>query len=50
MMYKMTYAGQTAVFTGDCIFLGGVGKFFEGTPGQMTFILKKCIKEILPEA
>jgi len=50
MMYKMTYANKTVIFTGDCIFLGGVGKFFEGTAEQMTYILRKCVKEIAPDA
>ena len=39
-----------AVFTGDCLFLGGVGRFFEGTPEQMTYILKRCVELISPEA
>jgi hydroxyacylglutathione hydrolase len=48
MMYEMIYLGQSAVFTGDCIFLGGAGKFFEGAAGAMTHILRRCIKEIPP--
>lgn len=36
--YHVTVAGaeQTgAVFTGDTLFIGGCGRFFEGTPEQM---------------
>ncbi|KAK0173346.1 hypothetical protein PV328_006560 [Microctonus aethiopoides] len=32
-----------AVFTGDTLFIGGCGRFFEGTPGQMF----KALNEIL---
>ena len=39
-MYQLNADGQQALFTGDCIFMGGVGKFFEGTPEQMFEILK----------
>lgn len=28
-------AEEKAVFTGDTLFIGGCGKFFEGTPPQM---------------
>ena len=30
-----TADGSTAVFTGDILFIGGCGRFFEGTPEQM---------------
>ena len=32
------------VFTGDCLFIGGCGKFFEGTPAQMHASLNKLGK------
>ena len=32
---------EQAVFTGDTLFIGGCGKFFEGTAGQMQSSLKK---------
>ena len=32
---------QRAVFTGDTLFIGGCGKFFEGTPTEMQAALKK---------
>ena len=32
----MEYGGiHRALFTGDCLFIGGCGRFFEGTPKQM---------------
>lgn len=33
--YIETPSGQRAVFTGDTLFSGGCGRFFEGTPPQM---------------
>jgi hypothetical protein len=30
-MYLLKSGNNTGLFTGDCIFLGGTGKFFEGT-------------------
>ena len=35
--------GTKAVFTGDTLFLGGCGRFFEGSPDQMN----KSLNEIL---
>lgn len=32
---------QQAVFTGDTLFIGGCGRFFEGTAEQMQNSLKK---------
>lgn len=32
---------QQAVFTGDTLFIGGCGKFFEGTAAQMQSSLGK---------
>ena len=31
--------GDKAVFTGDTLFVGGCGRFFEGTPQQMCHAL-----------
>ncbi|KAH7351788.1 hypothetical protein KP509_19G014400 [Ceratopteris richardii] len=31
--------GDPAVFTGDTLFIGGCGRFFEGTPEQMYYSL-----------
>jgi len=33
--YVQSPAGEKAVFTGDTLFLGGCGRFFEGTADQM---------------
>lgn len=33
--YFMEHEGQRAVFSGDCLFVGGAGKFFEGTGADM---------------
>ena len=33
------------IFTGDCLFEGGVGKFFEGSPRMMHSILKELLLE-----
>jgi glyoxylase-like metal-dependent hydrolase (beta-lactamase superfamily II) len=35
------------MFTGDCIFHGGLGQFFEGTPTGMHSILKN-VKATIP--
>jgi hypothetical protein len=33
MMYMLKVSNQQkALFTGDCLFYGGVGMFFEGSP------------------
>ena len=32
---------DTMIFTGDCLFEGGVGMFFEGVPTQMYEILNR---------
>ncbi|ODN81725.1 hydroxyacylglutathione hydrolase, variant 1 [Cryptococcus amylolentus CBS 6039] len=39
--------GEKGVFTGDTLFLGGCGRFFEGTPEEMHTALTKLSK--LPE-
>ena len=44
MMYMISFENQAfgpLLFTGDCIFEGGVGMFFEGTPNHMQSILWK---------
>ena len=33
--YYFTDGDQRAVFTGDTLFIGGCGRFFEGTPEEM---------------
>lgn len=33
------------IFTGDCLFEGGVGMFFEGVPAQMVTILSRMLRE-----
>ena len=33
--YFAEHNDQKVVFTGDCLFVGGVGKFFEGTAADM---------------
>ena len=37
----------TALFTGDCLFVGGCGRFFEGSPKEMSEALKPLLA--LPE-
>lgn len=34
---------QRVVFTGDTLFIGGCGKFFEGTPAEMHAALNKTL-------
>ena len=47
MNYDITYVrhildgNEQAVFTGDTLFIGGCGKFFEGTAAQMQSSLQK---------
>jgi len=36
------------LFTGDTLFLGGVGAFFEGDAAGMTAIIKKVIERVPP--
>jgi len=45
-MWLLTNQKQTAIFTGDCVFHGGVGKFFEGSPAEMQLILQSRDKMI----
>lgn len=35
-----------AVFTGDILFLGGCGRFFDGTPTQMDIALNSTLSEL----
>ena len=37
---------QRAVFTGDTLFIGGCGRFFEGTPDQMHQALNKTLASL----
>lgn len=37
---------QKAVFTGDTLFVGGCGKFFEGTPEEMHNALNKTLASL----
>lgn len=37
---------QRAVFTGDTLFIGGCGKFFEGTPAQMHKSLNETLASL----
>lgn len=47
MVDKSTSPPERAVFTGDTLFIGGCGKFFEGTPQEMQSALQKLAA--LPE-
>lgn len=40
---------NNAVFTGDTLFSGGCGRFFEGTPGEMDRALNKTLAELPDE-
>lgn len=37
---------QKAVFTGDTLFIGGCGRFFEGTPEEMHTALNKTLSAL----
>lgn len=37
---------ERAVFTGDTLFIGGCGKFFEGTPAEMHMALNKTLASL----
>lgn len=41
--YFAVHEGKSAVFTGDTLFIGGVGKFFEGTAHDMHDSLNKLV-------
>lgn len=42
--YYATEGGDQAVFTGDTLFVGGAGRFFEGTPEEMLLSMDKLGK------
>ena len=46
VMFQVQSLQARCLFTGDCFFLGGVGRFFEGTADGMTQIIKRCLKDI----
>lgn len=43
-----THSGNSAVFTGDTLFIGGCGRFFEGTAEQMYYSLCKKLGSLPP--
>lgn len=47
--YVVTSGAETAVFTGDTLFLGGCGRLFEGTPEMMFASLSK-LSSLAPDA
>ena len=44
--YYFQDGDQRAVFTGDTLFIGGCGRFFEGTPEEMHKALNKTLAEL----
>lgn len=47
--YYATEGEQKAVFTGDTLFVGGVGRLFEGTPEEMQHSLMEKLGKLPPE-
>lgn len=47
--YYATEGDQKAVFTGDTLFVGGAGRFFEGTPEEMQRSLGDKLGKLPPE-
>lgn len=47
--YFATEGDQKAVFTGDTLFVGGAGRFFEGTPEEMQRSLGDKLGKLPPE-
>ena len=47
--YYVTEGEQKAVFTGDTLFVGGAGRFFEGTPEEMQHSLAEKLGKLPPE-
>ena len=45
-MYLMKLNHESLLFTGDCIFMGGVGMFFEGEARDMLKIIEDKIKPL----
>ena len=48
-MQNNTNLDQTALFTGDCLFEGGVGKFFEGNATMMYEVFDQMFTHRFPE-
>jgi len=46
--YFLEQDGSKAVFTGDTLFIGGCGKFFEGTPKEMNHALNQVLGTLPP--
>jgi glyoxylase-like metal-dependent hydrolase (beta-lactamase superfamily II) len=44
--YFFEDGNQRAVFTGDTLFIGGCGRFFEGAPEEMHKALNKTLAEL----
>ena len=44
--YYMTDGADKAVFTGDTLFIGGCGRFFEGTPAEMNTALNEILAKL----
>ncbi|KAK3246545.1 hypothetical protein CYMTET_43923 [Cymbomonas tetramitiformis] len=49
LSYFAEDAGQTAVFTGDSLFVGGCGRFFEGDPKQAHTSLIEVLGSLPPD-
>jgi hydroxyacylglutathione hydrolase len=47
--YHASSAGNDVVFTGDTLFIGGCGRFFEGTAEQMDKALNKTLGSLPSE-
>lgn len=47
--YYATEGDQKAVFTGDTLFVGGAGRFFEGTPEELQHSLGDKLGKLPPE-
>jgi hydroxyacylglutathione hydrolase len=42
--YQSSAGIKQCIFTGDTIFIGGCGRFFEGTPDQMVAAMQVAVK------
>ena len=47
--YYVTHGEERVVFTGDTLFLGGCGRFFEGTAEQMHEALVNILGVLPPD-
>lgn len=47
--YYATEGDEKVVFTGDTLFIGGAGRFFEGSPGDMLLSLSAKLAKLPPE-